>query len=86
MFTLTEFHKIMLGRETMGIMRNIIIFYKTSVRTCLQVEAAAAGAVEVACVHACVLQCEHAESRWPDYTGHEHSPALYEGPWQPHTR
>ncbi len=54
--------------------------------SCLKVEAAATGALEVACVHACVFQHEHAESRWPLYTGHEHSPALYEGPWQPHTR
>lgn len=49
-------------------------------------EGTAAGAVEVACIHACVLHRKHAESRWPHYTRHEHSPALYEGPWQPHTR
>lgn len=54
--------------------------------TSLQVETAAAGVVEVACVHASGLERQHAESCWPHYTGHEHSPALYEGPWQPYTR
>lgn len=57
-----------------------------NVGTCLQVEATAAGVVEVACLHASVLERQHAESRRPHYTGHEHSPALYESPWQPHTR
>lgn len=56
------------------------------VYTCVQVEGAAAGVVEVTGVHACVLQRKHAESCWSHYSRHEHSTALYEGPWQPHPR
>ena len=52
----------------------------------LQVEAAAAGADEAAVLHARVLLQQHAEPRGPDHPGHEHRPALHEGPGQQDAR
>lgn len=53
---------------------------------CLQVEAPATGTSEVASIYACVLQWQYAQSCRPHHPRHEHCTALYEGPWQSHTR
>lgn len=49
-------------------------------------EATAAGTAKATSVYACVLQWEYAESCWPHYSWNEHSTALHEGSWMPHTR